>query len=67
MVLACDDSLHPARIFGFIALRSCGLHGRSTTCIERFFLKGSQVGIETHFAAEGIQFKYKVAFGKSTN
>ena len=67
MRLLFNDALHPAGIFGFIALRTCGLYGRTTACIERFFLKGSQIGIETHFTAERIQFKNKMTFGKSAD
>ena len=65
--LAGYDPLHPARVFGLVALGTCCLDGWSTTGIECFFLQRGEIGVESHFASQGIKFEYKMAFGQPTN
>ena len=54
-------------VFGLVALGAGGLYGRTTACVECLFLKRGKVCIKPHFAAQGIQFKYKMAFGKAAD
>ena len=59
--------LHSQGILGLVALGASGLDGGSAGGVESFFLEGSQVGIEAHFATEGVEFKDQMAFGKSAD
>lgn len=65
--MLCDDTLHTACVYGFVALRARGLDSGTATCIESLFLQGSQVGVESHFSAERVQLKDKMTFSKSTD
>jgi hypothetical protein len=67
VILLGNDPLHSARVFGFVALGSCGLDGGSAAGIERLFLERGKVCIQSHLTPKRIQFEYKMAFGETAN
>ena len=67
MRLAGDDPLHPTRVFGFVALSTCRLHGRTAARVERFFLERGEIGVKSHLASKGIEFKNEMTLRQSAN
>lgn len=65
--LGADDALHALRVFRLVALGARRANGWTTTKVQCLFLKRGQIGVESHFAAERIEFKDEMAFRESSN
>ena len=59
--------LHPFGVFKFGTLATCGPDSGTAAAIQNFSLQGCQIGIETHFASECIEFVNEVTFRKSAD
>ena len=62
-----DNVLHPLRVAFLVALRPCCTDGRTARGVERLFLKGRLIRIESHFAAQGVKLIDEMAFGQTAD
>ena len=53
-LLASYDKLHALGIYGLVALGPGGTYGGTFADVKGFFLQGSEIGVEPHFATQGI-------------
>ena len=62
-----DNALHPLRVAFLVALRPRCTDGRTARGVERLFLKGRLIRIESHFAAQGVKLIDKMAFSQTAD
>ena len=67
MRLVADHGLHTLGILALGALATRRPDGRSATAIENLGLKGGGVGVDSHFAAQGIELVNEMTFGETSD
>jgi hypothetical protein len=65
--LGLQDGEHARGIGGFVALGAVGADGGAFAAVEDAELDAGAIGVEGHFAAEGIEFEDHVGFGDAAD